>query len=162
MYANILMSTDGSDVARKGVKHGIALANALNVKATIITVTEPLEVNYGGDLGVGWIPSREEFDRFDGKLSGIISKFDFLRVFAFTTGHVVPQYNQLMSQCAGDVMSEAVVSVDPASPLTQVLQLMVSLKIRSFPVMSANGHLQGIISREDIMQALKEATQESQ
>ena len=65
MYANILMSTDGSDVARKGVKHGIALAKALNAKATIITVTEPLEVNYGGDLAVGWIPSQEEFGRFD-------------------------------------------------------------------------------------------------
>jgi nucleotide-binding universal stress UspA family protein len=48
MYANILMSTDGSDVARKGVKHGIALAKALNAKATVITVTEPLEVDYGG------------------------------------------------------------------------------------------------------------------
>src|SRR5215470_5668529 len=65
MYANILMSTDGSDVARKGVKHGIALAKALNAKATIITVTEPLEVNYGGDLAVGWIPPQGEFDRFD-------------------------------------------------------------------------------------------------
>jgi CBS domain-containing protein len=31
---------------------------------------------------------------------------------------------------------------------------------KSFPVMSANGHLEGIISREDIMRALKEATQE--
>ena len=56
MYANILMSTDGSDVARKGIKDGIALAKALNAKATVITVTEPLPV---------WIPSREEFDRFD-------------------------------------------------------------------------------------------------
>jgi universal stress protein family protein len=65
MYANILMSTDGSDVARKGVQHGIALAKALNAKATIITVTEPLEVNYGGDLAVGWIPPQGEFDRFD-------------------------------------------------------------------------------------------------
>jgi hypothetical protein len=26
MYANILLSTDGSDVARKGVEHGLALA----------------------------------------------------------------------------------------------------------------------------------------
>ena len=42
MYTNILMSTDGSDVARKGVKHGLALAKALNAKATVITVTEPL------------------------------------------------------------------------------------------------------------------------
>jgi nucleotide-binding universal stress UspA family protein len=42
MYANILMSTDGSDVARKGVEHGMALAKALNAKVTVITVTEPL------------------------------------------------------------------------------------------------------------------------
>ena len=41
MYANILLSTDGSDVARKGVKHGITLAKALNAKVTVITVTEP-------------------------------------------------------------------------------------------------------------------------
>jgi nucleotide-binding universal stress UspA family protein len=44
MYANILLSTDGSDVAKKGIKHGIALAKALNAKATVITVTEPLPV----------------------------------------------------------------------------------------------------------------------
>ena len=65
MYANILLSTDGSDVASKGVKHGIALAKALNAKVTVITVTEPLEVEYGGEHAGGWIPSREEFDRFD-------------------------------------------------------------------------------------------------
>src|SRR3974377_1819136 len=65
MYANILMSTDGSDVARKGVKHGIALAKALNAKATVITVTEPLEVDYGGGHAGGWIPPKEVFDRFD-------------------------------------------------------------------------------------------------
>ena len=65
MYTNILLSTDGSDVARKGVEHGVALAKALNARLTIITVTEPLEVNYGGDLAVGWIPPQGEFDRFD-------------------------------------------------------------------------------------------------
>ena len=65
MYANILLSTDGSDVARKGVKHGIALAKALNAKVTVITVTEPLEVDYGSGHASGWIPSQEEFDSFD-------------------------------------------------------------------------------------------------
>ena len=65
MYANILLSTDGSDVAGKGVKHGIALAKALNAKATVITVTEPLEVDLGGGHAGGWIPSQEEFDHFD-------------------------------------------------------------------------------------------------
>jgi nucleotide-binding universal stress UspA family protein len=65
MYANILMSTDGSDVARKGVEHGLALAKALNAKVTVITVTEPLPVDYGSGHASGWIPSQEEFDRFE-------------------------------------------------------------------------------------------------
>jgi nucleotide-binding universal stress UspA family protein len=65
MYANILLSTDGSDVARTGVKHGIALAKALNAKVTIITVTEPLPIDYGSGHASGWIPTQEEFDRFD-------------------------------------------------------------------------------------------------
>src|SRR5215470_13742075 len=65
-HANILMSTDGSAVARKGVKQGLALAKALNAKATVITVTEPLEVVYGGGFeSGGWIPSQEMFDSFD-------------------------------------------------------------------------------------------------
>ncbi|SFI61697.1 MULTISPECIES: universal stress protein [unclassified Bradyrhizobium] len=65
MYANILLSTDGSDVARKGIKEGVALAKALNAKVTIITVTESLPVDYGSGHAGGWFPSQEEFDRFD-------------------------------------------------------------------------------------------------
>jgi nucleotide-binding universal stress UspA family protein len=65
MYANILLSTDGSDVAKKGVEHGIALAKALNAKVTVITVTEPFPVDYGSGHGAAWIASQEEFDRFD-------------------------------------------------------------------------------------------------
>ena len=97
----------------------------------------------------------------DGKLCGIISKFDFLRAFAFTTSQVMPHYNELMGRSAAEVMTEAVVHVDPTSPLTRILQLMVSLKTRSFPVMSADGQLEGMISREDVMRALKETTQEA-
>jgi nucleotide-binding universal stress UspA family protein len=65
MYSNILLSTDGSDVARKGVEHGIALAKALNAKVTVITVTEPLPIDYGGGHDSGWIPSQQEVDSFD-------------------------------------------------------------------------------------------------
>ena len=65
MYANILMSTDGSDVARTGLKHGMALAKALNAKVTVITVTESLPVDFGGGHAGGWIPSPEEVDHFD-------------------------------------------------------------------------------------------------
>src|SRR6476620_10771404 len=65
MYANILLSTDGSDIARRGVEHGIALAKALNAKVTVITVTEPLPVDYGSGHAGGWIPTQEEVDHFD-------------------------------------------------------------------------------------------------
>jgi len=65
MYANILLSTDGSDVAKKGVKHGIALAKALNAKVTVITVTEPLPIYLGTGFDSGWIPSKDEIDSFD-------------------------------------------------------------------------------------------------
>jgi CBS domain-containing protein len=37
---------------------------------------------------------------------------------------------------------------------------MVNLKTRSFPVLNANDQLEGIISREDVMRALKKTTQE--
>jgi nucleotide-binding universal stress UspA family protein len=66
MYANILLSTDGSDVARKGVKHGTGLAKALNAKVTVITVTEPLPVFvYGSGDAPGWVPSQQEIDSFE-------------------------------------------------------------------------------------------------
>src|SRR5271169_6334817 len=65
MYGNILLSTDGSDVAKKGVKHGIAPAKALNAKVAVITVTEPLPVDYGSGHAAGWIPSQQEADSFD-------------------------------------------------------------------------------------------------
>jgi nucleotide-binding universal stress UspA family protein len=41
------LSTDGSEVAQKGIEQGIALAKALNAKITIITVTEPLPATMG-------------------------------------------------------------------------------------------------------------------
>jgi nucleotide-binding universal stress UspA family protein len=64
MYANILLSTDGSDVATIGVKHGIGLAKALNAKVTVITVTEPLRVGYGSGDAAGWT-AQQMFDSFD-------------------------------------------------------------------------------------------------
>lgn len=42
MYQNILITTDGSDLARKGIEAGLQLAQTLGAKATILTVSEPL------------------------------------------------------------------------------------------------------------------------
>jgi CBS domain-containing protein len=45
--------------------------------------------------------------------------------------------------------------------LTRILQLMVSLKSRSFPVIGLDRQLVGIISREDVIRALKDATRDA-
>jgi len=107
---------------------------------------------------------RHDFNSFpvveDEKMLGIVTKFDFLRAFAFTTGQMLPHYDELMRRPVAEVMTEAVVHVEPTAPLTRVLQLMVSLKNRSFPVMGLDRQLLGMISREDLMRALKEATQD--
>ena len=39
MYVHILISTDGSELAQKGVDHGLSLADETGSKVTIITVT---------------------------------------------------------------------------------------------------------------------------
>ena len=96
----------------------------------------------------------------DGKVLGLVTKFDFLRTFAFTSSQMVPHYDDLISRRVADVMTEAIVHVDPTLPLTRVLQLMVSLKMRSFPVMTPEQQLVGMISREDVMRALRETTTE--
>ena len=39
MYKHILIPTDGSEIATKGVRHGLELAKALGAAATVLTVT---------------------------------------------------------------------------------------------------------------------------
>jgi nucleotide-binding universal stress UspA family protein len=87
MYANILLSTDGSDVARKGVKDGFTLAKALNAKVTVITVTEALPVDEGSGHASGWIPSLKEIAGFHAGCNGRAGKvLDEARVMAEQIG----------------------------------------------------------------------------
>jgi CBS domain-containing protein len=108
---------------------------------------------------------KHDFNSFpvveEGKMLGIVTKFDFLRTFAFTIGRMVPHYDELMRRPVGEMMTEAVMHVEPTAPLTRVLQLMVSLKNRSFPVIGLDRQLIGMISREDVIRALKDATREA-
>jgi Universal stress protein UspA and related nucleotide-binding proteins len=53
MYKHILISTDGSDVAQKGVDQGLALAKALGARVTLITVTESFPIY--ASAGAGWV-----------------------------------------------------------------------------------------------------------
>jgi CBS domain-containing protein len=68
---------------------------------------------------------KHDFNSFpvmeEGKMLGIVTKFDFLRAFVFTTGQMVPHYDELMRRRVGEMMTEAVVHVEPAAPLIRVL-----------------------------------------
>lgn len=64
MYQHILIATDGSELSRKGMDHGLSVAAATGARVTVLTVTEPWQsadpsMAWGGvpDLPAAW---REE------------------------------------------------------------------------------------------------------
>jgi nucleotide-binding universal stress UspA family protein len=42
MYKHILIATDGSELARQGLEHGLALAKPLHANVTVLAVSQPL------------------------------------------------------------------------------------------------------------------------
>lgn len=64
MYSHILISTDGSELAQRGLDHGLSLAKALGAKVTIITVTEPIPFPAGA-AGAGWVPTATDIARYE-------------------------------------------------------------------------------------------------
>ena len=94
-------------------------------------------------------PVRENDD-----VIGLVTKFDFLKCFAFNTGRMVPSYDDLLSRRVVEVMTPEFIYVDAATKLTRVLQLMVDHRIKSIPVLDVRQRLAGIIAREDIMRAV--------
>ena len=92
----------------------------------------------------------------DRHLIGIVTKFDFLKNFVFTPSNVFPHYDDLMKRTVEEIMVKKVSTVHPSTPLTRVLQLMVDTRDKSFPVVNEKNRLVGIISRGDIVRALKD------
>ncbi|MEW6639580.1 MAG: CBS domain-containing protein [Pseudomonadota bacterium] len=90
-----------------------------------------------------------------GEVVGIVTKFDFLKIFAMTPARMVPRYDDLMKVSVGEAMTPEFIYVTPVTRLTRVLQLMVEHRIRSIPVIQGERDLVGIISREDVMRALQ-------
>ncbi len=112
---------------------------------------------------LGDLFDQNDFNSFpvvDGEeLLGLVTKLDFLKAFLFDTGHLMPHYNEVMTRPVSSVMTKDVVHVDPETPLTRVLELMVKLRTRGVPVLD-NGKLAGVVSRTDLMHALAIATKE--
>jgi CBS-domain-containing membrane protein len=101
------------------------------------------------DVDFNCFPVRENDD-----IVGLVTKFDFLKCFAFTPGRMVPGYDDLLSRTVAEVMTPEFIYVDAGTKLTRVLQLMLDHRMKSVPVLNAEQRLVGIIAREDIMRAL--------
>lgn len=63
MYKNILIATDGSELADQGVKQGIALAKELDAHITFVSVTELLP-SYGIVVAAEWASSPAAFAEY--------------------------------------------------------------------------------------------------
>ncbi len=121
------------------------------------TVTRSRTLRELGDLF-----ERDDFNTYpveeNGQIVGVVSKFDHLACFVFTPAHMMPRYDDLMKRTVNDIMTSEFIYVGTDTRLTRVLQLMVDHRIRSMPVIDGDQRLAGIISREDVMRALRRCT----
>ncbi len=44
MYTHVLIPTDGSELSKKAVQHGVALAKTIKAQVTVVTVSAPFHV----------------------------------------------------------------------------------------------------------------------
>lgn len=58
MYKHLLIATDGSQLADKGVAQGFALAKALQAEVTLITVSEPWATVVSGEAAMAFSQDR--------------------------------------------------------------------------------------------------------
>ena len=72
LYQHILIATDGSELAAKGVEHGLALAEALIANVTVLRVLEP-EAREIGDEALAGEPENA-FIRRDPQVDDIMGK----------------------------------------------------------------------------------------
>jgi len=92
----------------------------------------------------------------DGALLGFVTKLDALKAYAFTPESVIPHYEEIRRRSVTTVMTRDMRTVDLGMPLTRLLEVMVSTRYKSFPVVE-NGRLVGIVAREDLLGALRRA-----
>ncbi len=61
MYTHILIPTDGSELAQRGVDHGLSLAKVLGSRVTLITASAPFPLPVGR---VPWGIKPDDIDRY--------------------------------------------------------------------------------------------------
>jgi len=65
MYKNILVATDGSELAGKAVVHALDLAKAVGAHVTAVVVTEPMWNTMPGEMAIAF--PYDEYERASGE-----------------------------------------------------------------------------------------------
>ena len=129
-----------------------------------VMTTEPVTVNQQATLAeVEAIFEEHDFNGLpvvDGSnlFTGIITKLDLLKSFVFTKTFKIPPYEDIMAQKVSRVMNRTIRAVCSETPLTRVLNKMIETGYKSFPVVE-DDHLIGIVAREDVLRALRQASE---
>jgi CBS domain-containing protein len=86
---------------------------------------------------------------------GFVTKFDYLACFEFTPSRMLPRYDDLMRRTVAEITAREFIYVGAETKLTRVLQLMITHRFRSLPIIEGDSRLTGIIAREDVIRALE-------
>ena len=73
MHKHILVPTDGSETAQRGVDYALALARDLGAKVTVLTITDPYS-RVGMTAGKSWRRSDLDTDEFNRRQKGAADK----------------------------------------------------------------------------------------
>ena len=93
----------------------------------------------------------------DGKVVGVVSEADMLTKEAMADPGVIDgllhhrDQNKARGVTAGDLMTAPAVTVRPEDTVEHAARLMYDRKVKRLPVIDANGHLVGIVSRADVL-----------
>lgn len=83
----------------------------------------------------------------DGSILGIVTEFDVIK--AIRNGR------KIETTTVDEIMTKEVISVDVATPLNEVLEVLETAHVMRVPV-TENGKLVGVIARPDILKAYVE------
>jgi CBS domain-containing protein len=86
----------------------------------------------------------------DGKLVGIVSEFDLLKVIA--------EGKELAKVTAGEIMIKDPITVSRNTPAMEIIKLLQERHFIRTPVVDADGKLAGVVSRRDLIQGYLRAT----
>jgi CBS domain-containing membrane protein len=108
------------------------------------------------------------FDRYDfnafpvldgeGRLAGIVTKLDVLRLFRPAPGLRIPEQRAISLVPVERIMRRGILNVEADDPLVTAAELMVATRLRSLPVVRrgpGRPMLVGIVTQGDLLRGLR-------